>query len=129
MSKRPTILLMLFVLCAFAPLREFSSVYASAPWSTYRGNPQRTGNTDGLACPAAPKVLWVHKGQEHFIAAPVPLGDQVLFSGLGAFNVARLYCFAADPKVAQRIAWTKSSPYLKLPVVSSPALFGDHLVF
>ena len=38
-------------------------------------------------------------------------------------------CAAADPKAVQRIAWTKSSPYLKLPVVSSPALSGSNMVF
>jgi outer membrane protein assembly factor BamB len=106
-----------------------TAVRAEAPWSTYRGNAQRTANTDGLPGPAAPKVLWVHKSQEHFIAAPVPFGDQVFISGLGAFNVSTFSSLAADPRAGQRTLWTKSTPYLKLPVVSSPAIAGDKLVF
>jgi outer membrane protein assembly factor BamB len=115
------------VLCAFASLREIT--HAAEPWSTYRGNLERTANTDGLPGPATPKVLWVFKSQEHFIAAPVPHGEHLFISGLGAFNVSTFYCLAADPKVAQRIVWTKSTPYLKLPVVSSPALSGDKIIF
>src|SRR5262249_9819371 len=102
---------------------------AADPWSTYRGNPERTAHTDGVAGPTSPRVLWVLKSQEHFIAAPVPQADQVYISGLGAFNVSTFYCLAAGPKAAQRTLWTKTTPYLKLPVVSSPALAGDHLVF
>lgn len=102
---------------------------AAEPWSTYRGNPQRTGNTDNVAGPAAPKVLWVMKSQEHFIAAPLPFGDHVYVSGLGAFNVSSLACLAADPKAAQRTVWTKTTPYLKLPTVSSPAVAGGKLIF
>src|SRR5438876_1187023 len=98
-------------------------------WSTYRGNPQRTGNTDGLPGPAAPRVLWVHKSQDHFIAAPLPAGDRLYVSGLGAFNVSTFYCLAADPKAPKRVLWTKTTPYLKLPTVSTPALTDGKLVF
>ena len=59
---------------------------AEPTWTTYRGNAQRTANTDGVAGPSSPKVLWVHRAQEHFIAAPVPAGDKLIVSGLGAFN-------------------------------------------
>ena len=31
------------------------SACAVEPWATYRGNPQRTGNTDGQAGPATPE--------------------------------------------------------------------------
>jgi outer membrane protein assembly factor BamB len=102
---------------------------AAEPWSTYRGNGQRTGNTDDQAGPAKPAVLWVHKTQDHFIAAPVPIGDRLYLSGLGAFNTATFYSFATDPKAEKRIAWTKTTPFLKLPTVSSPALFDGKLVF
>src|SRR5712692_3002199 len=122
-------MLALFLLCAFAPLREAFLVRAAEPWSTFRGNAQRTANTDGIPGPLSPKILWVLKGQEHFIAAPVPQGDRLYISGLGAFNVATFYCLATDPKAAERKLWTKTTPYLKLPVVSSPALSGDKLVF
>jgi outer membrane protein assembly factor BamB len=100
-------------------------------WSTYRGNPQRTGNTDGVAGPAKPAVLWVHRSQEHFIASPVPLGDQLFVSGLGAFNVSAFYCMTTDPKAAadKRVLWSKSTPFLKLPTVSSPAVVNVRVIF
>jgi hypothetical protein len=79
--------------------------------------------------PAKPRVLWTVKSQEHFVAAPVPQGDRVLIAGLGAFNVSSFYCFAADPMAPRRTLWTKSTPYLKLPTVSSPAIQGGNLVF
>lgn len=112
------------VLCALV-----LNAHAAEPWSTYRGNAQRTGNTDAIPGPAAPKVLWALKSQEHFIASPVPSGDRVLVSGLGAFNVATLHCLASDPKAAERSVWSRSTPYLKLPVVSSPALIGGKVIF
>jgi outer membrane protein assembly factor BamB len=94
------------------------------PWATYRGNPERTGNTDGAAGPAQPKVLWVFKSKDHFIASPVPQHDRLYVSGLGGFNVPTFYVLATDPKAPKRELLTKSSPYLKLPTVSSPALAG-----
>jgi outer membrane protein assembly factor BamB len=111
------------------PLAALSAARAAEPWSTYRGNNQRTGNTDDKAGPAKPAVLWVHKTQDHFIAAPVPVGDRLYLSGLGAFSAATFYSFATDPKAEKRIAWTKTTPFLKLPTVSSPALFDGKLVF
>src|SRR5258708_7089213 len=100
-----------------------------APWSTYRGNPPRRGSGHTPPGPATPKVLWVHKSMEHFGASPVATADRVYIAGLGGFNVPALHCLSADPKAAQRDVWIKSSPYLKLPTVSSPALAGDKLVF
>ena len=99
------------------------------PWSTYRGNPQRTGNTDNVAGPATPKVLWKLDSREHFVAAPVPFGDGLIVSGLGAFNVPTFYYLATDPKATQRVRWSKSVPYLKLPVVSAPAASGEWILF
>jgi outer membrane protein assembly factor BamB len=115
----------LFV-CALAP---WLGAFGAEPWTTYRGNPQRTGNTDNIGGPANPKVLWVHKSQEHFIAAPVPLDNQLFISGLGAFNVSTFYNLALDPKVEKRVTWTKSTPYLRLPTISSPALLEGKLIF
>lgn len=106
-----------------------SPASAQEPWSTYRGNPQRTGNSDGQAGPATPKLLWVMKTREHFVASAVPQKDRLYISGLGAFNVAHFYCLSNDPKSQSRTLWTKTTPYLKLPTVSSPALSGDKLVF
>ncbi len=102
---------------------------AVEPWATYRGNPQRTGNTDGKAGPASPKVLWVLKSKDHFIASPVPTNKGLFVSGLGPFNVASFMCLSMEPKTDKRILWNKSTPYLKLPTVSSPALDKGRLVF
>jgi outer membrane protein assembly factor BamB len=104
-------------------------VHAIEPWGTYRGNPERAGNTDGKAGPSAAKIRWVLKSKDHHIAAPVPAGARLLVSGLGAFNVASFACLNVAPKTSQRVLWTKSTPYLKLPTVSSPALDQGRLVF
>lgn len=104
-------------------------ITAAEPWSTYRGNPQRTGNTDGLPGPRAPKVLWALKAKEHFIAAPVPVGEHLLVGALGGLNQPVFHCLNIDPNATNRIAWSKLAPYLKLPPVSSPALSGNKLVF
>jgi len=37
------------------------------PWATYRGNLQRTGNTDGKPGPKQPAVLWAMKSKDNFI--------------------------------------------------------------
>lgn len=99
------------------------------PWSTYRGNPQRTGNTDGRPGPRQPRVLWMLPAREHFLAAAVPAGDCLFLSGLGGFNVPTLYCLETAPQVKARVRWSKSAPFLKLPIVSSPAQMGDYLIF
>ncbi len=84
-----------------------SNLQAADPWSTYRGNSERTGNTDNIAGPAAPKVLWVYKSQDHFIASPVPSGDQVLFSGLGGFNRPTFFALPMNPKGAVEPVWNR----------------------
>lgn len=98
-------------------------------WATYRGNAQRTGNSDGIAGPANPALHWVLKSKDNYIASPVPAGDKLFISGLGAFNTANFVCLSADPRAANRTLWTKTTPYLKLPTVSSPAIAGNKLIF
>src|SRR5581483_2058818 len=126
-SRKERILLprscILILLCLAAP------VHAAEPWATYRGNSERTGNTDGKAGPEQPKVLWKLVGKDHYIAAPVPHGSRLFVSGLGAFNVSNFSCLGADAKLAPKPLWTKTTPYLKLPTVSSPSLFKGKLVF
>src|SRR5262245_31625600 len=102
-----------------------ASLQAVEPWATYRGNPQRTGK----AGPAAPKVLWAYKTKEHFLASPVPAGSRLFVSGLGAFDITSFLCLSADPKAGNRVLWSKSVPYLKLPTVSSPGIDRGRLVF
>src|SRR5262245_10707960 len=102
-----------------------------APWSTYRGNVRRTGNTDGVAGPAAPQVLWWTKSAEHYAASPVPNGKDFLLPALGTFNsglVHSLPAVPADPK-AVKPTWTKAAPLIKLPTVSSPAVVDGNVVF
>jgi len=122
--KLSSLLSALLCWCLLAP-----SLLGQAPWSTYRGNPQRTGNTDNKPGPAAPKVLWVFKAPDNFVASPLPQDDRVLFTGFGAFNVSTIYCFTTDPKASERVLWKKSAPYLKLPSVSTPALSDGLLIF
>jgi outer membrane protein assembly factor BamB len=111
-----------------ALVSSVESLFGAEPASTYRGDLQRTGS-DGVAGPATPKVLWTWKSADHFIAAPVAYKDQLFVSGLGGFNVPTLACLNTDPNAAKRVAWTKSTPYLKLPTVSSPAVFDNRMIF
>jgi outer membrane protein assembly factor BamB len=120
---------MRFSIPSIVLLTIISEASAVEPWATYRGNPQRTGNTDGKAGPASPKIAWVFKSKDHFIASPVPSGKGLFVSGLGAFNAASFLCLDMEPKNRKRVLWSKSGPYLKLPSVSSPALDKGRLIF
>ncbi len=102
---------------------------ASADWLTHRGNPERTGCIDGLPGPKAGKVLWAFKAQQHFIASPVAEGRMLLVSGLGAFNTGIFQALLLDPKPPERILWAKGAPFLKLPMVCSPAVADGLIVF
>jgi outer membrane protein assembly factor BamB len=117
---------MMMLLGGMAPIPGL--LHAAEPWSTYRGNVQRTGSTED-AGPMSAKVLWSFKSTTHFIAAPVPYENRLLVSGLGAYNTAVLYCLDTDPAAAQREVWRKGPPGLTLPTVSSPALSGGKFVF
>ncbi len=116
-------------LCVLGILCGGSSFAAEPVWSMYRGNTERTGNTDGKAGPAHPAVLWAQLSKEHFIASPTPDGDRLFITGLGAFNVSTFYSLAIDPKASPRTVWSKTTPFLRLPSVSSPAVVGDKLIF
>jgi outer membrane protein assembly factor BamB len=102
-----------------------------APWATYRGNNRRTGNTDNIAGPAKPEVLWSLKSAEHYAASPVPTGTDILFPALGAFNSGVVNSFPMLPKDPKAIkpTWTKGAPLIKLPTVSSPAIIDGKIVF
>src|SRR5689334_8471758 len=92
-----------------------SSATAAEPWTTARGTLQRTGCTDNVAGPLQPRILWVYSSEEHFIASPVPHEGQLLVSSLGGFNVSVLRSLAIDPKAANRVTWSKTTPVFKLP--------------
>lgn len=119
--------LSLFLLCALCD--SVVSTSSAADWPTARGNPQRTGCVDNQAGPASPKVLWAFKSQDHFIASPVPGTDRLHVSGLGAFNVASVLALPLEPKGNPAPLWMKSTPLLKLAVVSAPACGDGKLVF
>jgi len=109
--------------------RAKSEVAQVAQWFTHRGNLERTGNVDNQPGPKMPKVLWVYRSQEHFVAAPA-VGEKGLYvSGLGAFNTASFRALSLEPAGPKQLVWSKAAPYLKLPVVSSPAVAEGKLVF
>lgn len=98
-----------------------------APWATYRGNPARTGNTDGMPGPDKPAVLWVRKAEDHFVASPVPSGENLLLSAFGAFN--RPMVSLVPGKTDGPAVWSRSAPYLRFATVSSPAVAGKFVPF
>jgi outer membrane protein assembly factor BamB len=100
-----------------------------ADWPTHRGNPARTGNIDGQQGPQTPKVLWVYRSQDHFIASPVVGAKELFVSGLGAFNSSTLRALSLDKAAGKQELWSKGTPYLKLPVVSPPAVVDGKIVF
>jgi outer membrane protein assembly factor BamB len=103
-----------------------------APWATYRGNAQRTGNTDNVPGPkTAPALLWAMKSGSHFVASPVPANDQVIFSAIGALNRPEVLSLAMTPKDPASVqpTWTKSLPLIRLPTVSSPAVADGKIIF
>jgi outer membrane protein assembly factor BamB len=122
-NRLPTSLCVLCLLCGEALAAE------PEPWSTYRGNIARTGNTDGLPGPDRPIVRWVVKSQDHFVASPVPVKGGIHLAGIGAFNRPTISVFPIDAKKPPQPTWSKSAPYLKLASVSSPAVAGDYLIF
>lgn len=100
-----------------------------ADWLTGRGNPQRTGTTDDQPGPKTPRVLWVHATKDDFVASPVVGKSELYVSGLGPFNSSSFTALSLALNATKRVVWSKSAPYLKLPVVSAPAVAGDKLVF
>lgn len=126
-SSRSSVKRIAFSLCLALVVALPALAQDPAPWATYRGNNQRTGNTDGKAGPATPKVLWVLRTKDNFISSPVPTANKLFISGLGAFNVGAFHCL--DIKGKPEPLWSKSAPFLALPTVSSPSILGDRLVF
>ena len=117
----------LLALCLLVP----SAMGDDAPWATYRGNAQRTGNTDNVAGPAKPEVLWFVKSTEQFVASPVVSGTDLLLPALGAFNAGVVNSFAMTPKDLKEIkpSWTKGPPLIRFPTVSSPSIADGKIVF
>jgi outer membrane protein assembly factor BamB len=97
-------------------------------WAGHRGGPARTGNIDGKPGPAQPKVLWVHRSKEQFIAPPSAAGNRLFVTVMGAFNSGALRVFdtGGDGKAP---LWSKGAPAVKMPTVGSPVQSGGRIVF
>lgn len=109
------------------PKKEYDTPFADqALWATHRGNPQRTGADDGFG-PRKPRILWVHKSENHFISSLVPGVKNLYASSLGPFHVPSLLAFAVDPlSVDKQLRWTKGASLLRQPIAGGPALLGGH---
>src|SRR5712692_5499391 len=107
LHQKPVFARLLCALCLSVVNAPSLAGQPTQAWLTYRGNSQRTGNVDGQSGPASPNILWAFKSQDHFVASPVPWGNQVFIAGLGAFNAPAFYALSADSKATQRVAWTK----------------------
>ena len=97
-------------------------------WAAHRGGAARTGTIDGKPGPAQPKVLWVHRSKEQFIAPPSASANRLFVTVMGAFNTGALRVFdtGGDGKAP---VWSKGSPTIALPTVGSPVVSGGRIVF
>jgi len=112
----------LLVTASLAP-----AVAGDVDWSAHRGGPSRTGNVDGKPGPARPKVLWVQRSKEQFLAPLSVAGDRLFATVMGAFNSGGIRAF--DLSEAKPPVWSKGAPGIKLPTVGSPVSSGGRLVF
>jgi outer membrane protein assembly factor BamB len=102
------------------------AVAGAQDWPTHRGGPARTAAADAKPGPASPRILWVHKSKEQFLAPLSAGGDRLFVAALGAFNTGSIRSFgAADGKEA----WSKGAPLVRLPTVGSPVLANGVLYF
>ncbi|MBS0206240.1 MAG: PQQ-binding-like beta-propeller repeat protein [Planctomycetes bacterium] len=115
--------------CVLMALWLCSTVSPAADWPTSRGNADRTGSVDDSPGPKSGRILWVHKSTDHYVASPVPVGNSLLVSALAAFNTSSFQALSTDAASSGRVVWTKSVPYLKLPMVCAPAVVGNMVVF
>ena len=105
----------------------FASSTEDGDWAAHRGGPSRTGNVDGKPGPAQPKVLWVQRSKDQFLA-PMSVGAGKLFvTVMGPFNSGAIR--ALDLAEAKAPIWSKSAPAIKLPTVGSPVVSGGKVVF
>jgi outer membrane protein assembly factor BamB len=100
----------------------FDPFFGQTPWSSHRGNPQRTG-TDDEAGPQSPKLLWVHDSDDRFIAPLLPGARDLYASSLGAFNLPRLQALCLEPAGKKQLLWVKGAPLVRKAIAAAPALF------
>jgi len=114
------------LLCVLGTL-GFASSAEDGDWPAHRGGPARTGNVDGKPGPAHPKVLWVQRSKDQFLA-PLSVGAGKLFvTVMGPFNSGAIR--ALDLAEAKPAFWSKGAPAIKLPTVGSPVVSGGKVVF
>ena len=106
-----------------------SSVSAQGDWPTHRGNSERTGNIDALPGPKKPKVAWVYKSAQHYVASPVAGEKLIYLSGFGASNTGVFNAVAVQNDASERLVWSKTAPYIKRPTVCAPAVVDGLAVF
>ena len=114
---------LLGVLCVFvvnASLQE-------ADWPAHRGGAARSGNVDGKPGPSQPKVLWVQRSKEHYIAPPCVAANRLFVCVMGAFNTGALRAFELGE--AKPPVWSKGAPMVRMPTVGSPVVAGGKVVF
>ena len=95
----------------------------------YRANPQRTGALDNKPGPRSPKVLWSYSPGDSFIASPATDGKHLFISGLGAFNTPSFHALPLEAQGAPKELWSKRPPSLKQPIVCSPAVANNQVIF
>jgi outer membrane protein assembly factor BamB len=105
------------------------SATAQDGFSTYRGNLARTGCADGVDGPLKPKIVWVRKGSDHYLASPVIADKTLYLASIGALNTSLLTAFATEGKDEERVKWAKTAPYLKLPIASAPTVHDGLVIF
>jgi outer membrane protein assembly factor BamB len=127
-DRRPYTFAVAAALAALAVLAACGTAGA-ADWLTARGNPQRTGNVDDIPGPKAPKVLWVYKAAEDFVAPPVPGQGAIYLGALGAFNTGAFHAIATAPEVPERVLWSKIAPAISRPTVCAPVVVGGLVIF
>jgi outer membrane protein assembly factor BamB len=119
---------MIRLLAALLLTASFSpGLVADAEWTAHRGGPARTGNIDGKPGPSQPKVLWVQRSKEQFLAPLSVGGDRLFATVMGPFNSGGIRAF--DPADAKPPVWSKGAPGIKLPTVGSPVTSGGRVVF
>lgn len=96
-------------------------------WSSHRGGPARTGSVDGKPGPAAPKVLWVQRSKDQYLAPLSAASGKLFVTVLGPFNSGAAR--AIDLEKGDAPVWNKTAPSIKLPTVGSPVVSAGKVIF
>ncbi len=116
------------VLCVLCVSAAHPAPLSEEDWAGHRGGAARTGNVDGKPGPAQPKVLWVHREKEQYIAPFSASGNRLFSTVMGPFNTGALRSFDAGGD-GKNPVWSKGAPAVKLPTVGSPVVSGGRVIF